>query len=91
MQSDAISDPLVTANTQTLLGKSLIGLAEPGKAIPILEKATALRRSQLGAFHPETIESANNLALALFDAWRTGRGTYSDEREPGSGREALRP
>jgi tetratricopeptide (TPR) repeat protein len=39
---------------------------EHGSARPLFERAWDLRRSRLGADHPDTLESANNLALNLW-------------------------
>jgi tetratricopeptide (TPR) repeat protein len=39
---------------------------EPDAARPLFERARELRRSLLGEDHPDTLESANNLALDLY-------------------------
>jgi tetratricopeptide (TPR) repeat protein len=40
---------------------------EPGPARPLFERALDLRRSQLGVDHPDTLESAGNLAVILWE------------------------
>jgi tetratricopeptide (TPR) repeat protein len=45
-----------------------LGLGEPGKAIVLVEKARATRQAKLGAEHPDTLDSMNNLGLAYLDA-----------------------
>ncbi len=46
-------------------GSYLLTRGEPAAAQPLLERALRLRRSVLGEDHPDTLESANNLAVNL--------------------------
>jgi hypothetical protein len=46
-------------------GGYLQSRGEPALARPLLERARDLRRAQLGADHPDTLNSASNLALDL--------------------------
>ncbi|MGH3933043.1 MAG: FxSxx-COOH system tetratricopeptide repeat protein [Pseudonocardiaceae bacterium] len=46
-------------------GSYLHTRGEPASARPLRERALTLRRARLGADHPDTLESANNLALGL--------------------------
>lgn len=70
LQAETIGDPLVVATMQDTLARSLLGLSEPAKAMVLLEKSLATRRSLLGNEHPETLESMNNLADACQSAGR---------------------
>ena len=49
---------------------------EPGPARPLRERAWDLRRSTLGEDHPDTLDSASNLAL---DLWEVGH--YEQSRQ----------
>ncbi|MGH3693014.1 MAG: FxSxx-COOH system tetratricopeptide repeat protein [Pseudonocardiaceae bacterium] len=51
---------------------------EPGPARSLFERALDLRRSRLGDNHPDTLESASNLAVDLFDL-----GQYEQARKRG--------
>ena len=51
---------------------------EPGPARPLLERARDLRHSTLGDDHPDTLESASNLA---YDLWELGH--YEQGRQLG--------
>jgi len=51
---------------------------EPGPARPLFERAWDLRRSRLGEDHPDTLESASNLAR---DLWELGH--YEQVRQLG--------
>ncbi|MGH4000318.1 MAG: tetratricopeptide repeat protein, partial [Pseudonocardiaceae bacterium] len=49
---------------------------EPASARPLRERALRLRHSALGEDHPDTLESANNLALNLHEL-----GQYEQARQ----------
>ena len=51
---------------------------ESGRARPLFERAQHLRRSLLGNDHPDTLESASNLALCLWEL-----GQYEPARQLG--------
>ena len=68
LEGEAIGDPLVVAEMQAKLGKSLIGLGLPHKAVVLLKKALATYQAKLGPEHPHTLISMNNLALAYQDS-----------------------
>jgi tetratricopeptide (TPR) repeat protein len=59
-------------------GSYLQTRGEPGLARPLLERAWELRRGRLGEDHPETLDSASNLAGGL---WALGH--YEQARELG--------
>ncbi|MBV9010644.1 MAG: tetratricopeptide repeat protein [Pseudonocardiales bacterium] len=52
-------------------GTYVLTRGEPASAQPLLERALRLRRSVLGEDHPDTLDSANDLALNLY-----GLGKY---------------
>jgi eukaryotic-like serine/threonine-protein kinase len=63
--SDATKGALLEA-----LGESNYGLGLYDRAITLHTKARAARETSLGPDHPDTLESCNNLGLALFSAGR---------------------
>ncbi len=68
LDEKAIADPLVLAYLQTRLGITLLNLGEAKAAIDLFIKARATRTAKLGADHPDTLISMNNLALGYSDA-----------------------
>ncbi len=62
LDGTAIGDPLVVADMQLTLGKSLIGLGDFESAVVLLEKSVATRTSMLGLEHPDTLSSMSSLA-----------------------------
>ena len=67
LEGDAVGDPLVVANLQDRLGRTYRSLGNPAKARSLLTKAIAIRRSQLGPDHFDTLASMSRLAMALKD------------------------
>ncbi len=63
LDGSAIGDPLEVAAIQNTLGQSLLGMGDSGQAILLFAKARATRTARLGADHPDTLISMNNLAL----------------------------
>jgi serine/threonine protein kinase len=59
----AIHDPLVLANLRDRLGQTLLSLGRAKEAIEFLAWARDTRQAKLGADHPDTLTSMNNLAL----------------------------
>ena len=59
---------------------------EPGPAQPLFKRALDLRRSRLGADHPDTLESAGNFAVILRElghyeqAYQLGEDTLARRR-----------
>lgn len=68
MEGTAIGDPLVVAAMQNILGLSFLGLGETKLAIGLFEMACTEHRTELGAEHPDTLTSTNNLALGYLAA-----------------------
>ncbi len=62
LEGEAVGDPLAVAALQDRLGRSLLSLGHPRPAIDLFVKARATRSSALGADHPDTLASMNNLA-----------------------------
>ena len=71
LDGSAIGDPLTVASMQNTLGVSLLGLGEASHAILLFEKARATYTVMVGADHPLTLTSMNNLA-----------GGYQDAKKP---------
>jgi tetratricopeptide (TPR) repeat protein len=59
-------------------GWHLLARGEPAPALPLFERVWDLRRSRLGDNHPDTLESANILAVDLWEL-----GYYERARELG--------
>jgi tRNA A-37 threonylcarbamoyl transferase component Bud32/lipopolysaccharide biosynthesis regulator YciM len=64
IEGEATGDPLVVAEMQDVLGRSLLGLGYAEKAIGVLTKARATRTASLGPDHLDTLHSLNDLASA---------------------------
>jgi len=67
---DAIGDPLTVATMQHILGSSLTGLGNTSDAITLLARSYETRKAQIGANHPDTLSTRNNLAIAYMTAGR---------------------
>jgi len=63
--------PIVEADVRDTLGTSYYYLGDPQLAIAQHDRALKLRQTRLGADHPDTLESCNNLAVAYLTAGRT--------------------
>ena len=70
LDAEAVGDPLAVARLQTILGTVLRNLGESAKAIELLEKAVATRRSLLGETDDSTISTTNRLAAAYASTGR---------------------
>jgi serine/threonine protein kinase/tetratricopeptide (TPR) repeat protein len=70
LDGDVVGDPQAVARLQTILGNTLRGLGSYATAVTLLEKARATRERELGADHPDTLTTLNNLAGAYQDAGR---------------------
>src|SRR5262249_916840 len=64
LEGEGIGDRLIVAGLQNRLALSLRNMGMAERAIPLYEKAMATRASNLGADHPSTLESMNNLAAS---------------------------
>jgi non-specific serine/threonine protein kinase/serine/threonine-protein kinase len=62
LEGEAVGDALVVAGLQNRLGQSLLRLGMARRAIPLFAKSRATRAAGLGADHPDTLTSMNNLA-----------------------------
>jgi hypothetical protein len=62
LDGSAIGDPLVVAQMQNTLGLSLLALRQEEQALTLFQKSRATRSALLGADHPDTLQSMNNLA-----------------------------
>jgi hypothetical protein len=62
IEGEATGDPLAVAKMQMILGESQRGLGYPQQALKLFEKARATFTAKLGADHPATLTSMNNLA-----------------------------
>ena len=67
--SESQGDPAAIGADLNLMGVLEITEGRPDDAIGTLRRSLALREGSLGPEHSDTIESLNNLAVAL---WRTG-------------------
>jgi serine/threonine protein kinase/tetratricopeptide (TPR) repeat protein len=70
LDGEGVGDPLAVARLQTVLGATLRDLGSSAAAVAMLEKARATRERELGADHPDTLVTLNNLAGAYQDAGR---------------------
>ena len=71
LEGEAVGDPLTTATLQDRLGDSLRALGFAEDALPLHEKALAVREAERGKDHPETLQSLNGLATAHRDLGRS--------------------
>jgi serine/threonine protein kinase len=72
LEGEAVGDPLVVAGLQNRLGLSLLRLGMAGRAIPLFAKSRATRTTILGADHPDTLSSMNNLARGYQEDGKLG-------------------
>ena len=68
LDEEALGDPLVVARLQSFLGNALANLGDTDSAIRLHAKARAILEQSLGADHPDTLASMNNLAFAYQSA-----------------------
>ena len=68
LEGELIDDPGAYAMTHEKIGKWLMRLGEPSKAIVLQEKVRAAWHAKLGPDHPETLRSIRNLAAAYLEA-----------------------
>jgi tetratricopeptide (TPR) repeat protein/tRNA A-37 threonylcarbamoyl transferase component Bud32 len=71
--------PAVEADVRETLGTTYVYLGEAALAVRQKERALELRRTTLGAEHPDTLRSRNNLASAYLDAGRTAEAIRMHE------------
>lgn len=64
LNDEAVGDPLVTADIQSKLAVSLMGLGEPHQAVTLMEKVHSANLALRGLEHPDTLTSMSNLAAA---------------------------
>lgn len=65
LEGESIGDPLVVAQMQMQLGRSLLVLSEPAQARELFEKAQKTRLDLLGPHDPKTFACDHNLAMAI--------------------------
>jgi len=68
LEGEAVGDPLAVAGLQDRLGRTLLSLGHPEKAIPVFATALATRKAILGADSPEALTSMGNLASSYQEA-----------------------
>src|SRR5262249_46295904 len=73
LEEQAVGDPLVVADLQERLGKSLLSLGHPRHAIPLFVKARETRTPRPGAAHPNALASMGFLGTAYLDAGEVER------------------
>jgi serine/threonine protein kinase len=67
-----IGDPLTAAKLQIALGKSLLHLGYPAKAVAMFEHAKKVRADRLGSENADTLDSKSHLADAYAEVGRFG-------------------
>ncbi len=67
LDAKAIHDPLVLANLQHRLGRTLLSLGRPKDALSLLTSAHDIRKAKLGPEDGETLNCLNNLAGSYRD------------------------
>jgi tetratricopeptide (TPR) repeat protein len=67
LDGEAIGDPRTVADLQDVLGVTLRELGKTSQAIALLRKVHATRKAILGPDHPDTLATANNLAVCYYD------------------------
>jgi serine/threonine protein kinase len=68
---DSMNDqPLMKATLFNAIGETFSGLGLSSESLSVFERAYFIRLDKLGADHPETLESMDNLATAYQDAGR---------------------
>ncbi len=61
-------EPLMKATLLTAIGETFVGLGMHGPSLSAFQQAVDLRRANLGDAHEETLDAANELAMAYYDA-----------------------
>ncbi len=56
--------PLLQAAILHTVGKTYLGVGEPGPAVAFLQRVEAIQRRHLGPDHPDTLSTRNNLGMA---------------------------
>ena len=74
------NQPTTEASVRSVLGDTYYYLGEQDLAIRQRERALELRTAELGANHPDTLESQNSLGLAFWIAGRNDRAILMLER-----------
>jgi eukaryotic-like serine/threonine-protein kinase len=65
LEGESVGDPLVVADLQVRLGRTYRALGHAAKAKPLFTQALAIRRSQLGPDHADTLAAMFQQASAL--------------------------
>ena len=86
---DSTGDPLVVAETQASLGRALLALGKPNRAVAVLERVRDTLRMELGAKHPDTLASMSRLAAGYEAAGQLKRSLPLRERVFELSREKL--
>jgi tetratricopeptide (TPR) repeat protein len=68
LEGEVVGEPQAVARLQTILGNTLRELGSYPTAIAVLERARLTRQRELGADHPDTLTTLNNLAWAYHAA-----------------------
>jgi hypothetical protein len=64
LEGEAVGDPVAVARLQLTLGNAHLSLGYAGRAIALFTKARQVLEAKLGAGHPDTLTSMDNLAQA---------------------------
>ena len=85
-------EPLMKATLLTAIGETFAGLGMHGQSLSAFQQAVDLRSANLGEDHEETLDSANELAMAYYDAGRfdtaiTALSAVLEKRERTLGRD----
>jgi serine/threonine protein kinase len=80
LDEGAVGDALATARLQVTLGRSLLNLGNTTLAMELFRKAGMTQESQLGADHPDTLNTRNDLASAYWSAGRTSEAIRLHEQ-----------
>jgi eukaryotic-like serine/threonine-protein kinase len=89
LETASPQDPAVEASIRTALGETYLGLGEPAKAIPQLDRALAMRQQALGLDKPETLRSMNTLAEAYMASGRIDKARPLYEEALSRGKAAM--
>src|SRR5262249_46292367 len=68
LEGEAVGDPEAVARLQLALGRAQLNLGYAERAIALFTKARQVFEAKLGADHPDTLTSMNNLAVAYWAA-----------------------
>jgi tetratricopeptide (TPR) repeat protein len=83
--------PLVEAAVRQAIGDAYRGVGAPRLGVPHLVRAQALREAQLGRNHPDTLNSAHNLALLYLEGGQFDRAVTLFEAALAKMKEKLGP